>query len=382
MPRLPKRRRSKRGLLIVGAVVIVCALAGVLISTVFAGASVTVYPRVETVTLPSTIQAQQNAPVGVLAYQNVSVTKTATQTAPASGTAHVSRAATGLISISNSYSAAPQRLIANTRFAATDGKIYRIRDSVTVPGTTKGLPGTVTATIYADSPGPDYNKSSPTNFTIPGFKGDPRYSKFSAVSQGAISGGFIGDEPAVAASDLAAAKAALQKQLDQDSRAAAASQIPQGFVAIPGTLSVTFSDITQTPGANNTATLAQSATASGAIVRQGDLASAIARKVVQNYGGEAVLFGDTSHMDASATTTSKNATAITINLSGTAQLIWQFDAPSVRQALLGKDKSAFETVIKAFQPAITKADASIRPFWQGKFPTDPNKISVTVQLGK
>lgn len=386
LPQLPRRkpRKARRHLwLIGGAVVLACATFTVLISTVFAGASITVYPRVETVSLPASIQAQLNAPVGVLSYQNLSITKSASQTAPAQGTQHVSRAASGVITISNTYSAASQRLIANTRFVAPDGKIYRIRDSVTVPGMAAGKAGTATATIYADSAGPDYNKSGSITFTIPGFKGDPRYTKFSATNQGAISGGFIGEEAAVAPADLAATKSALQKQLDAEVRSAAANQIPEGFVAIPATLEVSFSGITQTNGTDKTATLTQSATAIGAMVRQSDLATAIARKAVQGYGGEPVLFGDVSKMEASAATSTKRADGvITINLSGMTELIWQFDAPSIKVALLGKDKSEFETTIKSFEPAVAKATASIRPFWQGTFPSDPDKFSITVLLSK
>ncbi len=382
-PQIPHRKRHSHGRLwLWGAVVLLACVAGcVLISTVFAGASITVYPRVETVSLPATLQAQLNAPVGVLAYQNLTITKSATQSAPATGTSHVERPASGIVTITNSYSSASQRLIANTRFAAPDGKIYRIHDSVIVPGMTGTTPGNVSATLYADSPGPDYNKTGPVTFTIPGFKSDPRYTKFSAVSKGDISGGFIGDEPSVAPADLAAAKSALQKQLDTDVRAAAGTQIPDGFVAIPGTLVVTFGDITQTPGSNNTAALTQSATAMGAIIRQSDFAAAIARKSISGYQGEAVLFGDTSHMNASVASSSNTQNGvITINLAGTTQLIWQFDPNAVKQALVGKDKSAFETTIKSFEPAVAKATASIRPFWEGKFPADPDKISIDVSL--
>jgi hypothetical protein len=380
-PELPHRRPRRLGRFwwIAIGVVAVCAIFGVLLSTVFAGATVTIYPRTEAVQPPATLQAQQNAPVGVLQYQILSVTRSASQSVSAQGVQHVSRAASGVITITNNYSGASQRLIANTRFEAPDGKIYRVRDSVTVPGMAAGKPGTVTATVYADSPGPDYNKSAATTFVIPGFKGDPRYTKFSAESQGAISGGFIGDEPAVAPADLAAAKTALQKQVDGDVRAAAASQIPQGSVAIPGTLTVSFADIIQVAGSGNTATLTQSATATGGLLRQADLAAAIARSGVTGYKGEAVLFGDASKMSLMASTSTKLSDGtLTLQLGGTATLVWQFDPNALLQALVGKDKSEFQTTIQTFQPAVAKADASIRPFWQGKFPSDPAKIKIKI----
>lgn len=377
IPHRRPRRKQRRFWMVAAAVLALCALFGLLLSTVFAGATVTVYPRGDQVELPPTLQAQQNAPVGVLQYQTITTTRAASQSVAAAGTQRVSRPASGVVTISNTYSGAAQRLIANTRFEAPDGKIYRIRDSVTVPGMTGTTAGTVTATLYADSPGADYNRSGGTTFTIPGFKGDPRYTKFSAQSQGAIGGGFIGEEPAVAPADLAAAKTALQKQVDADVRAAAASAIPDGSVAIPGTLEVVFADIVQEVTANNTAKLTQSATATGAVVRQADLAAAIARRGIPGYKGEALMFGDASKMSVSvASTTKLSDGTLTLQLSGSAILVWQFDPNALLQALAGKDKSEFQSVIETFQPAVAKADASIRPFWQGKFPTDVNKIKI------
>ncbi len=378
-PEFPHRRHrlNKRFWLIGGGILVVCALFGLLLSTVFAGATVTIYPRTETVQPPATLQAQQNAPLGVLPYQTITASRSASLSVAAAGTQHVSRAASGVVTINNSYSSAPQRLIANTRFEAPDGKIYRIHDSVTVPGMASGKSGTVTATIYADSPGPSYNRPAATTFTIPGFKGDPRYSKFAATTQGPIGGGFIGDEPAVAPADLAVAKATLQKQVDADVHAAAASQVPQDSVAIPATLTVVFADITQEAAADKTAKLTESATATGAIVRQADLAAAIARRGVTGYKGEAVLFGDTGQMSLTvATSTKPSDGTLTLQLGGTATLVWQYDPNALLQALVGKDKSEFQTVIQTFEPAVAKADASIRPFWQGKFPSDPAKISI------
>ncbi|MSR70856.1 hypothetical protein EXS62_02345 [Candidatus Kaiserbacteria bacterium] len=378
---LPRRKRHLGRFWFWAFVVIVVAvLGGVLASTVFAGASVTVHPRTELVTMPDTLQAQANAPVGVLPYKIVTVTRSASASVPAQGVQKVSRPASGVLTVTNSYSAASQRLISNTRFEAPDGHIYRIRDSVTVPGMQGTTPGTVTATIYADSPGPAYNKSAGTVFTIPGFKGDPRYTKFSAKSEGAIAGGFIGDEPAVAPADLAAAKATLQKQLEGDVRAAAAQEIPEGYAAISGSLSISFGDLTQTAGDNKTAQLTQTATASGVIVRVADLAGAIAHKVVAGYKGEPVLFAEAGEMNIAVASSSKRSDGgpLTLNLSGTATLVWQFDPGAIQTALAGKNKSEFEGIMVPFHPAVPKAEASIKPFWHGKFPDDASTISIKV----
>jgi hypothetical protein len=382
----PRRRRRGRGRfwIILLAVVIVCAAGGILLSTIFAGATVTVHARTASVTPPGTLTAQLNAPVGSLSYQPFSVSASATTTVAANGTQQVSIQASGVVTISNNYSTASQRLIANTRLEAPDGKIYRIHDSITVPGMSGGKAGTVTATVYADSPGADYNKSGTTTFTIPGFQGEPQYTKFSAQSQGDISGGFVGAQPAVAAGDLATAQQQLQTQLDQAVRAKA-NAIPDGYTAIPGSLNVTFSTVAQTPNGSNQANLSQTATASGDIVRTQDLANVIAEKEVQTYNGEAVGFDPSSTLNMMLASSSKPTDAtLNLTLSGTAVLVWQFDPNALTQALIGKPKGQFETILQSFAPAIecstdTPCSAAIRPFWQSSFPSDASKIKIVTK---
>ncbi len=355
-------------------------------STMFAGATVTVTPRSATVTAPSTIQAQVNAPAGVLPYQVITTTRTASTSVPASGTKQVSLSASGLITISNMYSTASQDLVTNTRFQAPDGKIYRIHTAVTIPGAKKAADGSLTAgtvsiIAYADQPGADYNRGA-TTFTIPGFKGDPKYDKFSAQTSG-MSGGLVGAQPAVAQTDLVNAQQALKQGLSQAMNDMVQSQVPKDLIVISGSLSIAYQDIVQTPGPNNTAILSQSASASADVIKSGDLASAIAKQTVQGYSGEAVTFADPTQISVALSATSTATGPLKLALSGNPKLVWQFDPNALQQALVGKPKAEFETILKSFAPAIscstaTPCKASIRPFWTSSFPSDPAKISVAV----
>lgn len=372
-----RRRRSSRRLWLVALVVIViAALLGVLLSALFAGASVTVTPRTAQVSLPASIEAARNAPVGTLSYQEASVSLTATTTVPATGTEHAQKSASGVITIANAYSTASQKLVANTRFQAPDGKIYRIHEAITVPGMQGTQPGTISVTAYADSPGSDYNRSGNTVYTIPGFKGDPRYAKITA-SSGPMTGGFVGEEPAVAPTDLATAKTNMERQLDTAVRQAFAANLPEGYRLIDGTLSVSFGNLEQTDNGSNTAALSESATASGDVMRTSDLAAAVAKQTVTDYKGEAVTFANPSSVSASASSTPQ-AGSMQIKLGGgPATLVWLFDPGALQAALVGKPKAQFEAIVKQFEPAIAQADASIRPFWTSTFPSDASKISVT-----
>ena len=374
-----RKKRGRRKLLILAVIVIVvCALGGLLLSTLFAGATVTVYPRTATVTVPASLLATPNAPVGSLSYEVMTVTRSASTTVQATGTKQVSRAASGVITVYNSFSTEGQRLIANTRFEAPDGKIYRIRDSVEVPGMKGGTAGSATATVYADSPGASYNRGQ-TRFTIPGFKGDPRFEKFYAEAS-SIANGYVGPEPAVAGADLTKAREALQQGLAQAAQSTLGSQMPAGYLPVPGTIQVTYSEISQSPGQGSTAILGQSATMSAAIIAQDMLAHVIAKQTVQDYGGESVAFKDPTAVILSAPTSTKLTEGrITLSLSGSPTLVWQYDPNALVDALLGKNKGEFEAIIEAFAPAIMRAEAKLRPFWDGSFPSERDKITVVAK---
>jgi hypothetical protein len=378
-PRRRKRRRGSRVFIFAAlGVAVVFAIAGLLLSTLFVGASVVVHPRTATLPATATITAQPNAPAGTLSYATATISSAATTSVAASGTQKVSRQASGTIVISNAFSTEKQRLIANTRFEAPDGKIYRIHDSVEVPGMSGTTAGTATAVVYADAPGESYNRGA-TRFTIPGFKGDPRYEKFHADAT-SIAGGFVGNEPAVAPSDLAAAKTAMEERLKTSVRSSLTAQLPNDFIIIENSFQYTFSELRQTPDGSGKADLSLTVTVTAAAVRGSDLAAALAAQSVEGYDGSAVAFMDPSQI--TLTTNDRPVGKITIAVSGVSSVVWQYDSAAFKAALVGKSKDSFESIVTSFRPALTGAEATVRPFWQSTFPSDPNKITVTSEPKK
>lgn len=376
-PRRPRRRKKRsRAFIIIGTIiVIIFGVLGLLLSTLFAGASVVVYPRAAALPESVTLSTQPNPPAGVLPYQTLTLASSATTSVAASGSQKVSRQASGVITITNAFSAESQRLIANTRFEAPDGKIYRIHDSVVVPGMSGTTPGTATITVYADVAGAEYNKGQ-THFTVPGFKNDPRYTKFYADAE-SISGGFVGNEPAVAKTDLDAAKAAMAGKLEETIRTSVNSQIPEGFVMIENSMQLSYSDLRQTPESSGKASLSQTLTATVAVVRLADVAAASTAQAVEGYDGAAVMFKDPSAVKISAAAGTKPVGKFDITVTNMGSVVWQYDKNAVKNALVGKDKNTFEAIVTSFRPALTGADVTLRPFWSNTFPSNPDKITVS-----
>ncbi len=377
-------RKSSSFLLWIIVGLVTAVLLGFGASFIFEKATAVIYPRMVTFAVQNTLTAYQDPAVGDLGFQMVTVNDTASRTVPASGETHVERRASGTITVFNAYNTSVQRLIKNTRFEAADGKIYRIDQSITVPGTTKNasgllVPGSVDAMVFADSAGPDYNKSGDT-FTIPGFKGDPRYSKFYAKQKTDITDGFIGEEKIVAPADLTSAKQGIQAELSTKLQTALAAAIPTGFVLVPQSTSISYEELPQ-GGDASAAVISLRGTALAAIVKDAELASALAKAGIPGgaYAGEAVRLKDTKNIPITATEAAgANTKKLSLSVDGSVSVIWQIDTGAVAHALLGKDDTAFAAIMNTFAPAVAGSKASFRPFWKRTFPSNSKNIIVTL----
>ncbi len=96
--------------------------------------------------------------------------------------------ARGKVTIYNKYSSANQPLVKTTRVLSKEGKLFRLVNSVTVPGMKGDIPGEIEVKVVADKPGSAFNIEA-SNFTVEGFKGNPKYEKFEVDSSNAMSGG-------------------------------------------------------------------------------------------------------------------------------------------------------------------------------------------------
>ena len=128
----------------------------------------------------------------------ISFAKTGSMTLSATATEDVLTRATGAIVIFNNYSTAPQKLVVNTRFANSNGLIYRIAQSVVVPGKTtkngKTTPGSVRRQSLPTKLEHKYNIPFPISLFLD-LGSEPQYDGFFARSDTPMTGGFSGTRP-------------------------------------------------------------------------------------------------------------------------------------------------------------------------------------------
>jgi hypothetical protein len=126
--------------------------------------------------------------------------------------------AKGTVTIENSLSDKPQRLVKTTRVLSKDGKIFRLTKDIMVPGIKDDKPGKIEVTVEADKPGKEFNVDK-GEFVIAAWKGTPKGEKFKVLSSNAMTGGITSadskTQKVVSETDLDTARKETLKVLDE-----------------------------------------------------------------------------------------------------------------------------------------------------------------------
>lgn len=382
--RYVNNRRQSVGTLAFIVTVAGLAAGAALLTFVFNRATITVVPKHEDVadfrqTVSFSRKEADTADTVAFIVSTSSLSESKTLTL--SETKKVEAKASGKIIIYNNYSSEPQRLIKNTRFESTAGKIYRINQSVTVPGKTGDKPGSVEVTVYADSFGSDYN-TEPTDFTIPGFKGAPQYTAFFARSNGPITGGASGEASMASLADVNAAKDELALKLRENMRAELSKVNEKGYLGLYDAIDIVYADNEQDVLTGNTATYKVTATGYLMLAKEEELANFIARSL-RGYNNEPVRLDYADMISYTRKDADRIATSerMEILVEGAPRVVFLTDEENLKRMVLGKDRSDFVKIMESID-SIEGAEISFSPLWLSTFPDDAKKISVVESLPK
>lgn len=365
-------------------------LAGVIvILNFFGGATVSVIAKHDIIPIPDTqtFTAVKNSTDASMGYSVMKVTLDDSREVSATGAKTVTAKASGSIIVYNEQTVA-QRLIKNTRFQSTGGKIYRINDSITVPRATtpkggKLTPGTIKVIIYADEAGPDYN-SDPTDFSVPGLKETPQAKKVYGRSVGAVSGGASGTTKSVSDQDLKQASDDLRVSLETKLRTKARGDLAPSQIAYDQGIVVALGEptlSTQKASSNDKAVVTENGSLYMVVFDRDALIKTLAKTLVPTYSGENIQVKNVDALtlampEASGETLWKNTT-LNFTLKGAPELSWIVDEGAIKKDLLGIPKSEFNSTMAKYT-TVLRAKASLRPFWKSTFPDDSKKITVSV----
>lgn len=353
------------------------------ILSLFDGSTLAYIPKSLAVSFNNDIYTARKTGEGELLYSVIKLSQDKGLEVPASGEEEVNRKASGTIVVYNDASSEPQRLIENTRFETPSGLIYRIPKAIVIPGrkTVNGdrQPGSIETPVFADEAGEKYNLGL-TDFTVPGLKGTARFSTIYARSKTGMSGGFVGMEKVVLDQDRVQAQTELGTALRDELTLEAKAQVPDDFILLSSLSSLTFEDLPQSStSSEGHAVINMRGNLQGVMFKKNDLSKHLALKKNSITSGESVDIINLDSLSFSFIGTRPTdllfADEINFSVTGETMFVWRTDEVALKADLVGKRKRDVPSILNNY-PTITKATATIRPFWRSVFPDDSASISI------
>ena len=243
-------------------------------------ATINISPFKETLAIDSRLRAHANTTADGLPFEIAQLSAEESGLVTATGITSGGQKASGKITVYNNYGSAPQKLIANTRFQTSDGKVYRIKGAISVPGM-----GLLEATVYADQAGEEYN-IGPSDFTLPGLKGGPRFEKVFAKSKTTMSGGASGNARVVKKEDIDSVRTAVNEKLKNRLTETLSKQKPEGYVLFSGAVKIEYIENTDNPKVGDSAGRSMAFKTKGSAVGYLFKKDALSKALVDDKSGD------------------------------------------------------------------------------------------------
>lgn len=383
-------KKSRKGVWIGALLILGVAIIGLAIAALTGGATVTVYPKFREPTVNAVVEGKRQAGSGELAFEIMTLEAVGEREVAATGQEEVSEQATGRITV---YKTTPgsERLIKNTRFEGPGGLIFRATESVEVPGATtddqgKTVPGSVSAEVFADQPGSQYNLAAGSRFTVPGFKEgglDELYDAIYAENAAGFTGGHVGPRFIIDDAELTTATDSLRKELTEALRGRVAGEKPAGFVLYDSAITFSHEAMPSEDVGNGRVKIKEKTILHAPMFKNEDLAAYVAGATVPGYEGEPVKIEDPTALSFEYATPYNPASpdVISFKLLGKPRIIWTYDAEKLKADLAGGNQTSLNTVLGGY-PAIERASANIRPFWKRAFPDSADEIVIKEVVGE
>lgn len=293
----------------------------------------------------------------------------------------VSRAS-GFIDIYNAYSSASQKLVAQTRFETKDGKIFRLQSAITVPGAkvsgSKLIPSSVRVAVLADQPGEEYNIDL-SYFTIPGFKGSPKYAGFYAKSTESMASGKIGR--ILTKETLEKNKQELLNDLINDPKNDNLNIAgSQNLKVIDGASSVKIQEFNSSVpigNATDLATITMKVTWQAIAFSETDFKALVNYSISHKYSDlKNFNFEDNiNYPQTTKTDFNKKELFFVYNIDKVAALA--IDIDNLKKELVNRSENEMRELISG-KNFINSATISLWPFWVSHAPASPDKINIIV----
>ncbi len=359
-----------------------------LFSVFSAKLSARITPKKETVHYDFRVVADSTLSVSDIAKtripgQIIKSEKETTDVFTASGTQDKESKASGEIVIYNEFGVVAQTLVKSTRFKSKDGKIFRLTETIVVPGAKKEAgklisAGTARAMVVADQAGASYN-IDPGDFSVPGFAGTPKFLGFYAKSEKPFSGGGSSNARFATREDLDKAKAVLQEKRDTALQEHITATIPKGLKTIPQAYTQDASQFSADPVHEKNGTFTAKLKTSYTIFAfsEDDIAELAERALADKVSRERKTAQGTRVISYADGTIGSDKKTLSFTVKVSELVMGIIDVKQLQSMLAGKNEAQIRELLGS-QESIENAEITFWPLWVSQAPHDPEKITVSV----
>ncbi|MFZ5559761.1 MAG: hypothetical protein ACOZAL_03135 [Patescibacteria group bacterium] len=304
---------------------------------------------------------------------------------PTTGEKEVEEKAKGTITVYNQYSSSEQTLVKTTRFRSEDGKIFRLTETVVIPGASieegKIIPNSKEVTVEADEAGESYN-IGPSKFTIPGFgEGTAKYIGFYGVSTEPMTGGAKGKMRVATKQDIEGATEIVSLELKNKVKDEFNKKIPSDLKMLDNsqTLEVVESDSTleaDEPGKEFTITVKVKAW--GLAFKEDNVLTLVKENVKEKISENKFLIPSSIKVTYKNTKTDSGQGKANFSTQVEAKTAWTLDEEKIKNDLAGKN----EIEVRKYLSSLTEIETAkviFWPFWVKSIPKNKNKIKIIVK---
>ncbi len=319
----------------------------------------------------------------VLPGEFLSASKNMEMSFPAVGKETVAVKARGTLVVYNSFSAALQSLVKNTRFESPDGKIFRIEKNLVIPGAEVGdgkiMASKIEVEVVADEPGESYNVGLSSDWRIPGFKGTAKYAGFYAEATRPFSGGFEGERAAANKEDLEQAKIKIEEALRNALESQMLVLMKDRFKLIDGATEFKLLkvEMQSASSSDDKVSVFAEAEMKKLVFEEETLKKAIAEKAKSSITSEPARINK-FELNYGSPQIDLAAGKMILPVNGSLVFEPDIDQNKILERVLGLNEANLKEIIFSL-PGLEKANVSLWPFWVKKVPSKTQKIKIVVE---
>ena len=290
--------------------------------------------------------------------------------------------AKGMVTIENSFSDKPQRLVRTTRIISKDGKLFRLSKDVLVPGMKDNIPGKVNVPVEADKPGKEFNIDKGA-FVIAAWKGTPKGDKFKVSSSESMKGGVTSadskTQKVVSKNDLDRARKETIKALDASLEEEIKKRLNLGQKVV---LSSVEKEILSSKASHLVDTIADKFTYTTVykikmiVFEEADIKKVVS-VVIQKEIGEEYQLEPNFKIDINRGVADLNKKTVTIYVDVEGTSHFKINTIKLKEEIVGKNAESVKKSLNR-DAGIQSAEIKLSPAWSSKAPSKTDKITIEI----